>query len=92
MGTCSLQNSILMQFCITFASRLKTTIFVVPEGLCTCSNYKKFFIKSNTDRTKKGIPDGAPQFGPKIGLQTFYRSAEIPQDARRRPITPPNTP
>ena len=56
MGACSLQNSILMQFCVTFASRLKTPIFVLPEGLCTCSNYKKFFIKSSTHRNKKRHP------------------------------------
>ena len=82
------QNRIWKHFSVRLASRLKTTIFVVPEWLLQLSTWSNLRVKTDTIRVQNGFPDGGVHFDMKIALQTFRRRAETPQGGPNTPQKP----
>ena len=91
VGTIWYQHWILKQLSLKIACRLKTLIFVVPEGLSTCSNKTKIPFKTNQIRVQDGTQTECLSLVPKSGCGRSKRRAKTPLDGRRCPITLPKT-
>ena len=91
VGTIWHQHWILKQLSLKIACRLKTLIFVVPEGLSTCSNKTKIPFKTNQIRVQDGTQTECLSLVPKSGCGRSKRRAKTPLDGRRCPITLPKT-
>ena len=84
MGSIWPRNRFLQHFSFKFANSLETIIFVLPEGLFTCSTCGKIRVQPDKNRVENGYQDGALEVVTKTELQPLQESADTPEDARRR--------